>query len=125
VVLHAYHFDDDGSWEIVHDIVNSVIATMDAQEAAAASAEKKKQAALADCGTAPQISGGPWFSSTYSIAAGEAVRNYYPSQFLCVKTIKYRSDAPNPFGGKAARAEFIGYSAQTYEPVNYILDFPY
>lgn len=99
-------------------------AEAEAQKAEADAMEKKKQAALADCGPTPKISGGPWFSSTYSIAAVDTARNY-KNAFLCVKTVQYISAAPNPFGGKAARAEFIGYSAQDYGPVSYVADFPY
>ncbi len=101
-------------------------------------AEKQKSAALADCGAEPAISGGPWFSSTYKVAARDAAR----SGFLCVKTVEYISAAPNPFGGNAARARFVGYQARyepqrgafglpvgqeisTYELTSEVRDFPY
>jgi hypothetical protein len=100
--------------------------------------EKQKSAALADCGAEPSISGGPWFSSTYKVAARDAARH----GFLCVKTIEYVSAAPNPFGGNAARARFVGYQARyqqkrgafglpvgqeisTYELTSEVRDFPY
>jgi len=100
--------------------------------------EKQKSAALADCGAEPVVSGGPWFSSTYKVAARDAARH----GFLCVKTIEYISAAPNPFGGNAARARFVGYQARyepqrgafglpigqevsTYELTSEVRDFPY
>jgi hypothetical protein len=114
------------------------IASLIEDENRRAALEKQKSAALADCGAEPAISGGPWFSSTYKVAARDAAR----SGFLCVKTVEYISAAPNPFGGNAARARFVGYQARyepqrgafglavgqemsTYELTSEVRDFPY
>lgn len=92
-----------------------------ARKGEAEAKEQRRLAALADCGSSPKISGGPWFSSTYSVGAGDAARR---SGLLCVKTIEYISDAPNPFGGKAARARFTGYS-RGFQLTSVVQDFPY
>jgi hypothetical protein len=86
---------------------------------------ERTQAALADCGPKPAISGRPsfsWLSSTYDIAARDAAR---AGIFFCVKTIQYLSAAPNPFGGNAARARFIGYSKEEVVPYSEVRDFAY
>jgi len=88
--------------------------------------EQQKKSALAYCGAEPAISGGPWFSSTYKVAARDEAKR----GFFCVKTIEYVSDAPNPFGGKAARARFRGYrhtysKTQPYNLVDEVRDFAY
>jgi hypothetical protein len=82
---------------------------------------KRKESAQADCGTSPKISGGPWFSSTYSVAANDEARR----GFFCVKLVEYVSAAPNPFGGKAARARFIGYNTGDFQPTVQVRDFAY
>lgn len=89
---------------------------------AAQAQEARKNAALADCGAAPTLSGGPWFSSTYKTAATDASRN---GRFLCVKTVEYIGAAVNPFGGNAARAKFTGYDALSLQPLSLVMDFPY
>jgi hypothetical protein len=88
----------------------------------AAAKEDRRKAALADCGSAPGISGGPWFSSTYKTAVTDAARNY---RFLCVKNVEYIGAAVNVFGGNAARAKFTGYDASNYDPLAVVMDFPY
>jgi hypothetical protein len=45
--------------------------------------------------------------------------------FVCVKTVEYISPAPNPFGGNAARARFIGYDNNNYNNLVEVRDFPY
>lgn len=84
--------------------------------------EKRKQAALAGCAGGPNLSGGPWFSSTYSVAARDETRR---GNFFCVKTVEYISAAPNPFGGNAARARFTGYRNSDFQPVVEVRDFAY
>jgi hypothetical protein len=142
-VLTAWTNKADGQWYFVENNISKIVAYEDsqkaqederkqaqraqeqAQRADAEARQKRKQVAIADCGAATTISGGPWFSSTYKIAAQEAARTYYPNKFLCVKTVKYVSDAPNPFGGKAARAEFVGYDMENFNFLSQVLDFPY
>jgi hypothetical protein len=95
------------------------------EERAAAAARAKEQVkltALANCGATPNISGGPWFSSTYKTAAIDSSRN---ESFLCVKTVEYIGAAVNLFGGNAARARFTGYDRVSYEPLSIVMDFPY
>jgi hypothetical protein len=135
-VIGAWWYDGDGQWHITQNIVaqltnqeNQRIAAQRQQEEAARQAQlvaeanqKIRQAALADCGPQPTISGGPWFSSTYKIAASDASRN---GRFLCTKTIEYIGAAVNPFGGNAARARFTGYDAITFQPLVEVRDFPY
>jgi hypothetical protein len=88
--------------------------------------EKKKSIAIADCGNSPAMSGGPWFSSTYKIAAqDEARRAVAGGAFVCVKQIDYVSAAPNPFGGSAARGRFVGYDKVDYNSLTQIRDSPY
>lgn len=88
--------------------------------------EKRKSAAYADCGTAPAITGGPWFSFTYKVGAtDEAQRLVHSGQLFCIKTVEYMSPAVNPMGGNAARAIFAGYNGQTFDPLRVIADFPY
>jgi hypothetical protein len=88
--------------------------------------ERKKGTAVADCGNSPAMSGGPWFSSTYKIAAqDEAQRAIAGGAFVCVKQIEYVSAAPNPFGGSAARARFVGYDKMDYNSLIQVRDFPY
>ena len=135
-VISAWWYRPDGQWRIRRNEVSNLaaiekqkIAIQEQQAAAAKRAqlaaeekERRKQAALADCGTTPTISGGPWFSSTYKVAAGDATRN---PQFLCVKSVEYISAAPNPYGGNAARAKFSGYEPFDYQPVVKLFDFAY
>jgi len=139
-VLKAWMSADERQWHFTQDFVAQAIAKEDqgieqaaelkrreeaqqrAQIAQAEAKEKQKQAALADCGPSPQVTGGPWFSSTYSIAALDAARH---GNYLCTKTIEYISAAPNPFGGKAARARFTGYRAFDFQLVNEVRDFAY
>lgn len=93
----------------------------------AAEREQRKAIAQKDCPREPTIVGGPWFSSTYKIGAMDAARNAVTADFdrvFCVKSVEYLSDAPNPFGGKAARARFIVYD-RDYKLVSQIRDFPY
>ena len=45
--------------------------------------------------------------------------------FFCVTTVEYISAAPNPFGGKAARARFTGYEKRTFESISQVRDFAY
>jgi hypothetical protein len=95
----------------------------DAQRKAEEEAKQaRRTAALADCGATLQISGGPWFSSTYKTAATDASHN---ERFLCVKTVEYIGAAVNPFGGNAARAKFTGYDAFNYQRLDVVMDFPY
>jgi len=87
------------------------------------SEEAERQNAIRDCGDQVNVSGGPWLSSTYKMAAqDEAKRGMF-----CVKKVEYVSDAPNPFGGKAARANFIGYvhAGQHYVLKTETRDFAY
>jgi uncharacterized protein DUF4189 len=89
--------------------------------------EQRKAIAEKDCPREPSILGGPWFSSTYRIGALDAARNAVSADFdrvFCVKSVEYLSDAPNPFGGKAARARFIVYD-RDYKLVSQTRDFPY
>jgi hypothetical protein len=83
---------------------------------------KRRQVAVKDCGARPILSGGPWFSSTYSVAAMDEARR---GNFFCVKTVEHISAAPNPFGGNAARARFTGYRNSDFQPVVEIRDFAY
>lgn len=83
---------------------------------------KRKQVAINDCGARPVLSGGPWFSSTYSVAAMDETQR---GNFFCVKTVEYVSAAPNPFGGNAARARFTGYRKDDFQPVTEVRDFAY
>jgi hypothetical protein len=136
-VVQAVWKRDTGQWRI-----ESAVAVLASQEQAAAraqaaadeqqrlqqqaKAEKERliAAARADCGTSPALSGGPWFSSTYNVGAlDEAKRALGP--FLCIKSVEYVSAAPNPFGGKAARAKFTGYDAIQIKPLTDVRDFPY
>src|SRR4029077_5696600 len=135
-VISAWWYNGDAQWRITENMVaqlinqeNQKIAAQRQQEEAAKQAqleaqakEKIRQAALADCGPQPTISGGPWFSSTYKTAALDASRN---GRFLCTKTIEYVSAAVNPFGGNAARARFSGYDANNLQPIVEVRDFPY
>ena len=83
-----------------------------ARKVAVDAGEQRERAALADCGSSPSISGGPWFSSTYKTGVQheieEAMHGMFPS-FFCVKSVEYLGPAPNPFGGNAARARFTGH----------------
>jgi hypothetical protein len=105
------------------EVANANRAAADAARKAAAleDLEKQRKAATSDCGTDIKLSGGPWFSSTYAIAAKDEAKR----GFFCVKSIEYVSEAVNPFGGKAARARFIGYSQQDFSSVTEVRDFPY
>jgi hypothetical protein len=87
--------------------------------------EKRKEAAIKDCAGGPKLSGGPWFSSTYSVAANDEVNRAKRDGYFCIKTVEYVSAAPNPFGGKAARAKFIGYNNRNFAPLVQVRDFPY
>lgn len=80
---------------------------MERQKQAALELDRRKQAALSDCGAAPALSGSPWFDPTYKIAALETARTH--TGFFCVKTVEYIGPAPNPFGGKGAQIKLIGY----------------
>jgi hypothetical protein len=93
-----------------------------ARKAEAEAKEARRLAALADCGQGPKLLGGPWFSSTYKVAANDETRRI---GMLCVRSVEYVSAAPNPFGGNAARARFTGYSAADFQPVVAVHDFPY
>lgn len=101
----------------------------------------KRGLALAECKNGPKLSGGPWFSSTYSIAAQDTIRSLLRSDegeqmplfgqmapqrgFLCVASVEYISAAVNQFGGNAARARFVGFDNIKYEPLSEVRDFPY
>jgi hypothetical protein len=143
-VLRGWALAADQQWHFYNDTVAANIASEDAavanmnraneqrqqealkQKQAAEENEKRKQAALADCGTAPTISGGPWFSSTYKTAATDMGRRPPPDgRFVCVKSIEYIGAAVNPFGGNAARAKFTGYDAFSFQPLSMVMDFPY
>ena len=83
---------------------------------------------MAECArvTSVNISGGPWFSSTYKVAALDRVRQLREGGgFLCVTAVEFVSDAPNPYGGKAARARFVGYNAYDYRTLIQVQDFFY
>ena len=101
-----------------------------AEAKAAAEKDERKQKATQDCAGGIAVSGGPWLSSTYKIAAlDEAHRllrgGHMPwAEYFCLKTIEYISPAPNPFGGNAARARFIGYDLD-YRPKVQVRDFIY
>lgn len=97
-------------------------ASDDLAATAQADLETKKRTAIQDCGATPEISGGPWFSSTYKVGAADEAQRI---GLLCVKRIQYVGPAVNPMGGNAARAVFIGYDRQTANPVNVQMDFPY
>lgn len=84
--------------------------------------KQRKLAALQQCGPEPKISGGPWFSSTYKVAARDAARH---SEFVCVSSVEYLSAAPNPFGGNAARIRLTGFDAYKFEPKVMTIDIPY
>lgn len=139
-VVVAWTTLDKGSWTITRDIVRDQIqreeqrlANERAQQqrkeqeererrAQAEAREKRKQAALADCGSVPKISGGPWFSSTYEIAARDEARR---SGFLCVKLIKYLSAAPTRLAERR-RARFTGYrNNNDYSAAAEVRDFAY
>jgi hypothetical protein len=143
-LVKAWFYRVDGQWRIVNNSVAQFVQQQDArnaqiaaqqqaareaqlrQQAEAAAREKRRQAALADCGSEATFSGGPWFSSTYKMAATDMGRRRPPDgRFLCVKTIEYIGAAVNPFGGNAARAKFIGYDAFTFQPLSMVMDFPY
>lgn len=83
---------------------------------------KRKEVATKDCGARPVLSGGPWFSSTYSVAAMDETQR---GNFFCIKTVEYVSAAPNPFGGNAARARFTGYRKGDFQSVVEVRDFAY
>jgi len=95
------------------------------QEAKQAEKERLKQAAQSDCGASPTLSGGPWVSSTYKVGALDEAERALSRWFLCVKAIEYISPAPNPLGGNAARAKFVGYDRFEYKPHSEIRDFFY
>jgi hypothetical protein len=108
-------------------------ARLAAQQAEQKKLEDKRAVALKACGSAPSISGGPWFSSTYKIGATDAAQqaldqcqNFYcpVNTYLCVKNVEYLGPAVNPMGGNAARARFYGYNQQG-EPQDSVRDFPY
>jgi hypothetical protein len=135
-IVDAWWYRADGQWRIGQNMFaqltsqeNQRIANQHQQEEAAKQAqlaaqakEKIKQTALADCGPSPTISGGPWFSSTYKVAAVDAAR---ADGMLCTKTVEYVGAAVNPFGGNAARAKFTGYDPINFQPVTVMRDFPY
>jgi hypothetical protein len=85
--------------------------------------EKRRQVALADCGGTPKLVGGPWFSSTYSVAARDVAQ--HANGFACVKLVEYISAAPNPFGGKAARVRLTGFDDRDFQPKVAVIDIPY
>jgi hypothetical protein len=138
IILKAWTSAEDHQWNFLEDLVSAKIAEEDQQQAqrqaaetqrqaaaeaqkkAAAELERRKLAALADCGTSPKLSDGPWFSSTYKVAAQDAARkavsggDFGPS-FLCVKSVEYISPAPNPYGGNAARIKVTGYDPIKFE----------
>lgn len=140
IVLKGWSSAEDHQWHFLGDNISQQISQedeglkrlreaqqkeieMEAQRKTEAEAkEKRRVAALADCGASPSISGGPWFSSTYKTAATDAARN---QRFLCMKTVEYIGAAVNPFGGNAARAKFAGYDAFNYQPLTVVMDFPY
>jgi hypothetical protein len=93
-----------------------------ARAAAVAALENAKQLALNDCQGGPKLSGGPWFSSTYRVAANDEIKN---AGFFCVKSVEYISAAPNPFGGNAARARFTGYRVGDFQSLVTVRDFAY
>ena len=135
-IVDAWWYRTDGQWRIGQNMFaqltsqeNQRIANQHQQEEAekqaqlaAQAKEKIKQTALADCGPQPAVSGGPWFSSTYKVAAADAAR---ADGLLCTKTVEYIGPAVNPFGGNAARAKFSGYDAINFQPVMVVRDFPY
>ena len=97
---------------------------------AAQELERKKAAALADCGAKPSIVGGPWFSSTYKVAVMDQARlrsssDMFAGSFLCIKSIEYIGPAVNPMGGNAARAKFFGYDRSEFNARSEVQDFPY
>jgi hypothetical protein len=150
-VFTAWMSAADRRWVIYHDVVQEKV-NQEAQEAAerlvreaegralqaaeekarqerataaakvASEKAKVRQAALADCGASPKLSGGPWLSSTYSVAAKDLARS---ERYLCIKSVEYISAAPNPFGGNAARARITGYRSYDFQPVVEVQDFPY
>ncbi len=102
--------------------------TAQAQRAAADTAEQRKHIALADCGPAPSVSGGPWFSSTYKAAVRNEIVNItrgIDRSFFCIKSVEYLGAAPNPFGGNAARAKFTGYDPDNLNLTTREREFPY
>jgi hypothetical protein len=106
----------------------AIQAERNRRQQAADEVNARRQAALADCGSSPSISGGPWFSSTYKLAVEGAVTDtihgMFPS-FVCVKSVEYVGPAPNPFGGNAARAKFTGYDRNNFTLITKIREFPY
>lgn len=93
------------------------------------SLEEAKAAARQSCGATPQVTGGPWFSSTYKVGAlDEASRQVNSSEFFCIIKIEYISPAVNPMGGHAARANFFGFvytDGPNIIKKNAIIDFAY
>ena len=96
-----------------------------AAQAASEMNEKRRQIAVTDCGSGPKFSGGPWFSSTYGVAANDEVQRAKEAGYFCIKDVEYLSAAPNPFGGKAARAKFTGYKKDRFELLVQVRDFAY
>ncbi|SDG88527.1 hypothetical protein SAMN05216338_1003323 [Bradyrhizobium sp. Rc2d] len=106
-------------WTLVHNAAGDSLAQarreQEQQQAEArksaeevAEFERRKQAALADCGSNwPTLISGPWFSTTYKTAAIDGARR---SNYLCVKSIEYLGAAPNPFGLNSAKARLIFYT---------------
>lgn len=104
---------------------NQERASEDAARAESDANDKRRQVAIADCGNGPKFSGGPWFSSTYSVAANDEARRAQQSEYFCLKAIEYVSAAPNPFGGNAARVRFSGYSKNDFRLLVQVRDFAY
>jgi hypothetical protein len=94
---------------------------------------RARQAALKECGREPIMKGGPWrswVSSAYKFAVQDLVKRLtsardFRTAFLCVKSVEYLGDAPNPFGGNAARLKVIGADYRTYEMTARTADVPY
>jgi hypothetical protein len=128
-------------WDIIDNSVSYVIERQAAQAAAAKAKREKEEeaaqkqkaetqareqfrrAALAECGSEPNFIGGPGSSDTYKVGALDKARAI-SGTFLCIKTIEYIGPAVNPFGGKAARAKFMGFDHQ-FNTVVEVFDFFY
>jgi hypothetical protein len=93
--------------------------------------EDKKAAAISACGADPSLSGGPWFSSTYKIAAQDAVRlviQYPSNNYICVKTVEYLSAAESSTSASIARTSFVAISTSVISTpliLRHALDAPH
>jgi len=113
-------------------------AVEEKRRAADADLQKRRDAARAECGPTPSVSGGPWIGgASYKTEAMRQVQKIvrgdiiYPlppvGTVLCIKAVEYVGDAPSPTGGRWARVHLRAYHelGGKVEPITLESNFPY